>query len=50
MEIISQNDGLLTNIEVFELLKETSSLRKELNNDIRPEIQNRIVSRQVIII
>mmetsp|Transcript_25371 Transcript_25371/g.25599 ORF Transcript_25371/g.25599 Transcript_25371/m.25599 type:complete len:131 (-) Transcript_25371:83-475(-) len=40
MEIESYNDGLLTNIEVAELLEETKSIRK-INYAISPELQNR---------
>jgi hypothetical protein len=39
MELISANDGLLTNVEVLELLKESRRLRGKESNKI--ELQHR---------
>lgn len=39
MEIISSNDGLLTNIEVIEIIKENRAKRSTQSNDIA--VQNR---------
>ena len=42
MEIVSQNDGLLTNVEVVELLEEMKICRVQ-GNGLHPDLQSREV-------
>lgn len=40
MEVISSNDGLLTNIEVLEILKE-NKMKRSNTGAVRVDLQNR---------